>query len=211
MGSTELCFKNHDRPYSWNHSFVLICSAIANAKDSIGPRFRSVVILYLLSTLCAALVAVAGSFIFPTTMNLKLAEAAGNPPSGISMVLMQLVENAVSNPVASLVNANYIGILCWMFEAVADNGISIFYDYGKLLCLLVSCMLFAALVVNPRGYSRRYHFKRCDDISRLRNLGSGRGLTLADSHGLLLVQHRKQCRHAGGGHRIHSWSGAGFL
>lgn len=174
--------------------FVLVSSAIANAKGGVGSRFKIVIILYMLSTLCAALVAVIGSFIFPVTMNLKVAGAAGNPPSGISVVLTQLFQNAVSNPFAAIANANYIGILCWaivfgfafkkiahqptndvlttcahavsmavrwviqlapfgimglVFEAVADNGISIFYDYGKLLCLLVGCMLFVALVVNP--------------------------------------------------------------
>lgn len=174
--------------------FVLVCSAIANAKGGVGNRFRNVIILYMLSTLCAALVAVLGSYAFPVTMNLKVAEATGNPPSGIAVVLTQLFQNAVSNPFAAIANANYIGILCWaivfgfafkkianqqaneflttcahavsmavrwvillapfgimglVFEAVADNGISIFYDYGKLLCLLVGCMLFVALVVNP--------------------------------------------------------------
>lgn len=174
--------------------FVLVASAIANAKGGVGNRFRTVIILYILSTLCAALVAVAGSYLFPVTMNLKVAGAAGNPPSGISVVLTQLIQNAVGNPISALGNANYIGILCWavvfgfafkkignqqtndvlttcahavsmavrwviqlapfgimglVFESVADNGISIFYDYGKLLFLLVSCMLFVALVVNP--------------------------------------------------------------
>jgi serine/threonine transporter len=36
-----------------------------------------------------------------------------------------------------------------MFDAVSTSGLSIFTDYGKLLLVLVGCMLFAALVINP--------------------------------------------------------------
>lgn len=174
--------------------FVLVTGAIANANSGIGNRFRKVIILYAICTLLAALVAVAASFMFPVTMKLSLAAAEGAPPSGISVVLMNLVKNAVSNPVAALANANYIGILCWavifgiglktlakkqtisvindlsdtvsqavrwviqlapfgvmglVFEAVSENGMSIFYDYGKLLALLVCSMLVVAFVVNP--------------------------------------------------------------
>ena len=52
--------------------------------------------------------------LFPVT--LTLAEAAGGdmaPPSGVGEVLKNLLLNVVSNPVGSIVNANYIGILAW--------------------------------------------------------------------------------------------------
>lgn len=174
--------------------FVLVTGAIANANSGIGSRFRKVIFLYAICTLLAALVAVAASFMFPVTMKLSLAAAEGAPPSGVSVVLMNLVKNAVSNPIAALADTNYIGILCWavifgiglktlakkqtisvindlsdtisqavrwvielapfgvmglVFEAVSENGVSIFYDYGKLLALLVSSMLVVAFVVNP--------------------------------------------------------------
>ena len=60
--------------------------------------------------------AVVGSFIFPITINLPnvaAAAAEANPPSGIVEVLKTLLMNLVSNPVAALTNANYIGILAW--------------------------------------------------------------------------------------------------
>ena len=41
------------------------------------------------------------------------------------------------------------GILGLVFSSVSESGLGIFTTYGKLVCLLVGCMLFVALVVNP--------------------------------------------------------------
>ncbi|MCI8506178.1 MAG: serine/threonine transporter SstT [Lachnospiraceae bacterium] len=174
--------------------FVLVMSALANANVGIGGRFRTVIILYMLSTLLAAVVAVVGSFLFPVEIRLDVAAASNTPPEGIGEVLTNLINNMVSNPVASLMNANYVGILFWavifglalkklasaetkklvtdfadmvsqavrwviqlapfgilglVFQTVSENGLGIFTDYGKLLLLLVGCMLAVALIVDP--------------------------------------------------------------
>lgn len=172
---------------------VLVTSAISKAGAGIGKRFRTVIILYLLSTLLAAIVAVVASFAFPVTMVLSDV-SEGNPPGGIGEVLTNLVTNMVSNPLLSVSNANYIGVLFWaiivgfglkklaseitiqvvadfsdviaqvvrwiiqfapfgilglVYESVAESGIAIFTTYGKLLALLVACMLIVALIVDP--------------------------------------------------------------
>lgn len=174
--------------------FVLVMSSLSQATDGIGKRFRTVIGLYMLSTLLAAVVAVFASFLFPVT--LKLAESTTDtvPPSGIGEVFTNLLNNIVSNPVDALANANYVGILTWsiilglalkklakphtkealrdlsdavsqavrwiinlapfgimglVFTSVSENGLSIFADYGKLLVLLVGCMLAVALIVDP--------------------------------------------------------------
>ncbi|MBE6070587.1 MAG: serine/threonine transporter SstT [Clostridium butyricum] len=173
--------------------FILVMSSLSQANNGIGKRFRSVIELYMLNTLFAALVAVGASFLFPVT--LKLTDAVSDTaPSGIGEVLKSLVLNLVSNPVNALMNANYIGVLTWaiifglalkvvasdktkdvisdlsdvvsqavkwvinlapfgimglVFNSVSTNGIGIFSDYGKLLLVLVGCMFFAGLVVNP--------------------------------------------------------------
>lgn len=93
--------------------FVLVMSSLAQATEGIGKRFRTVIFLYMLSTLLASVLAVLASFAFPIT--LKLTETATDtiPPSGIAEVFTNLLNNAVSNPVDALANANYIGILVW--------------------------------------------------------------------------------------------------
>ena len=92
--------------------FVLVMSSLARANNGIGKKFRTVIFLYMLSTLLAAVVAVLASFAFPVTI--KLTEAVNDTaPSGIGEVMTTLLNNIVANPVKSLMEANYIGILSW--------------------------------------------------------------------------------------------------
>ncbi|MCQ2501147.1 MAG: serine/threonine transporter SstT [Lachnospiraceae bacterium] len=93
--------------------FVLVASALANAQGNIGARFRSVIALYLSSTILAAVLAVIGSFLFPVTMILNVAAADNTPPGGIGEVLTNILTSMVSNPVGAIVNGNYVGILFW--------------------------------------------------------------------------------------------------
>lgn len=172
---------------------VLVVASIAKANSGLGPRFRTVILLYLLSTFVAAVVAVVGSFLFPVTMVLKDA-AGGEAPSALSDVFSTLMTNLVTNPLMSVSSANYLGILFWaivvgfalklrasqatiqvvtdfaevitlgvkwiiqfapfgilglVFSSVSESGLEIFSQYGQLLALLVGCMLFTALLVNP--------------------------------------------------------------
>ena len=173
--------------------FILVMSSLARANNDIGKKFRTVIFLYMLSTLLAAVVAVLASFAFPVTI--KLTEAVNDAaPSGIGEVMTTLLNNIVANPVKSLMEANYIGILSWaivlglalkklasehtkealadlseavsqavrwiinlapfgimglVFSSVSTNGLGIFKDYGKLLLLIVGCMLAIALIIDP--------------------------------------------------------------
>lgn len=95
--------------------FFLVMGALAQHKEGKKSNMGSVIALYLIGTFCAALVAVVGSFIFPVTVNLGAAAAAegATAPGGIGEVLKTLLLNVVSNPVGSIVDANYVGILAW--------------------------------------------------------------------------------------------------
>lgn len=93
--------------------FVLIISALSQASAGIGKRFRTVVILYMLSTFLAAVVAVIASFAFPIAMTLSDTATDTEPPEGIVAVFENLLTNLVSNPVSSIANANYLGVLFW--------------------------------------------------------------------------------------------------
>ena len=172
--------------------FFLVMASLARAKSGAG-NMRRVIVLYLLGTFLAALTAVIASFLFP--VNITLAEAATDytAASGVGEVLKTLLMNAVQNPVGSIVNANFIGVLTWavifgialrkasettknvltnladaltqavrwviafapfgilglVYQAVSESGLRIFQEYGRLLLLLVGCMLVIALVVNP--------------------------------------------------------------
>lgn len=174
--------------------FFLVMSSLCNAGKSHGGVIRTVIILYMFSTVLAAVIAVFASMVFPVEMVLvDAASDAAAAPSGIVEVLSTLLMNVVKNPVDSLVNANYVGILSWavllgvafrnagdatkkmlgdiseaisrvvvviinfapfgvlglVFASVTASGLEAFRDYGKLLILLVGCMLFIYFVTNP--------------------------------------------------------------
>lgn len=173
--------------------FVLVAAAIAGHRQGQPTHIRSVLVLYVIGTLVAALVAVVASFAFPTTLALEMPEVSGNPPGSIVEILRDLLLNAVSNPVTALMEANFIAILAWaiglglmlrqaseatrslladLSEAVsnivrivirfaplgifglvaatlAESGLGALLDYGRLLAVIVGCMLFVALVTNP--------------------------------------------------------------
>ena len=59
------------------------------------------------------------------------------------------ISNAVSKAVAWVIQLAPFGILGLVYGSVSEYGIEIFTDYGKLLAVLVGCMLAVALVVDP--------------------------------------------------------------
>jgi len=93
--------------------FILIICSLATGKSRLDRRFAKVFFLYLFSTLLASLVTVVGSSLFPLTLDFSYRASEVTPPSDIIEILHQLLLKAVSNPLASIVDANYIGILVW--------------------------------------------------------------------------------------------------
>ena len=94
--------------------FMLVTSSIANQNKNATTNMRTIIILYLLSTFMAALVAVLISFLFPSQLNFTEASTvASTPPSGIFEVLKGLLMHMVDNPVHALVTGNFIGIIVW--------------------------------------------------------------------------------------------------
>ncbi|GLB60501.1 serine/threonine transporter SstT [Cytobacillus sp. NCCP-133] len=59
------------------------------------------------------------------------------------------ISDAISKLVKWVINLAPIGIMGLVFEAIVTNGLSALLDYGKLLAVLLGCMFFIALVVNP--------------------------------------------------------------
>jgi serine/threonine transporter len=150
-------------------------------------------VLYVIGTLAAAFTAVFLSFMFPVSLTLVTDSTSATPPDGIGEVLNTLLFNIVQNPVAALLNGNYIAIVAWgiglglllrnakqttieglhdiaeaitgivrvvislaplgifglVAATVAQTGLSALLNYSQLLALLLSSMLFIALVVNP--------------------------------------------------------------
>ena len=173
--------------------FVLVMASIANHKHGQETHIRPILVLYLLGTFAAAVVAVIASMLFPSSLVLATENITVSAPGGITEVLQSLLLSVVDNPVSALMNANFIGILAWAIgigiairhagdttrtvisdlsngitlivrvvirlaplgifglvaSTLATSGFGALLGYLHLLTVLIGCMLFVALVVNP--------------------------------------------------------------
>lgn len=173
--------------------FVLVMASIANHKHGQQTHIRPILVLYLLGTFAAAVVAVIASSLFPSALVLSTHDVSISAPGGIGEVLQSLLLSVVENPVSALMNANFIGILAWAIgmgvairhagettrtvlgdlsngvtlivqvvirfaplgifglvaSTLATSGFGALLGYLHLLAVLIGCMLFVALVMNP--------------------------------------------------------------
>lgn len=105
--------------------FVLVMAAIATKNVGTTANMKPIIILYLVGTFSAALIAVVVSFMFPVELILPDASSSSlTPPSSVVEVLKGVLFNMVDNPISALSNANYIGILFW---AIA-SGVALHYS-----------------------------------------------------------------------------------
>ena len=126
---------------------VLVTASIAKAGGGLGPRFRTVISRYLLSTFIAALLAVAGSFLFPVRLALN-GTASQAAPGSLTDVFTNLFTNMVSNPIQSTSTANYIGILFWaiifglaMKKVASKHTIEVMHDFAEVISQAVKWII----------------------------------------------------------------------
>lgn len=63
--------------------------------------------------------------------------------------MMSDLSRAVGKIVSWVIQLAPLGVMGLVFNSVSELGMEIFVDYGRLVLLLVGCMLFTSLVVNP--------------------------------------------------------------
>lgn len=94
--------------------FVLVANALSQHEKGQKTNMSTVVGLYLVGTLAAALVAVLVNYIFPLKLTLdNVAESDLSAPEGVAEVFKDLLLKVVDNPVNAIASANYIGVLAW--------------------------------------------------------------------------------------------------
>lgn len=174
---------------------VLVMASVAKARQGLGERFRVVIILYMASTLLAAIVAVFASQLFPLQLALAGVSGAENAaPGELGDVFQNLARDIMSNPLTAVSSASYLSVLFWavifgvalkrkasdktismlqdvadsislvvqwvircapfgilglVYSSVSESGLDIFTTYGRLILLLVGCMMTVSLGVNP--------------------------------------------------------------
>lgn len=92
--------------------FILVASAISNAKTGLGSKFKIIVVLFLLTNLIAAVVATVACFLFPVSIHLSSVSTVA-APGGLGELLSKMILQIFSNPIKSLSEGEYLGILFW--------------------------------------------------------------------------------------------------
>ncbi|WP_033153215.1 serine/threonine transporter SstT [Streptococcus equinus] len=94
--------------------FVLVASALSQNEKGQKTNMSTIIGLYLVGTLAAALVAVVVNYLFPITLTLDTAtQPKLSSPEGVGQVFHSLLLKMVDNPINALGSANYIGVLTW--------------------------------------------------------------------------------------------------
>ncbi len=79
---------------------------------------------------------------------LLLGLALKNAPETTKTMITNF-SDALAQVVRWVINFAPLGIMGLVFDTIATNGISSLLNYGQLLAVLIGCMAFMALVVNP--------------------------------------------------------------
>lgn len=132
--------------------FILVASSIANAKGGNASKFRTVIVLYMLSTLLAAIVAVFANFLFPVKISLNGLNAMEGytAPDSLADIILNLLRSIFANPVSALAEANYMGILFWAIvlglalKKANDTTKNVFSDLSNAISAVVRWVICAA-------------------------------------------------------------------
>ena len=154
--------------------FVLIVCSLATGKSNLDRRFGRIFFLYLVSTFVAAITAVLASVALPQHLDLVSSSTASSAPSNVAAVLHNLLVNAVSNPFASIAEANYIGILVWaallgfaIKRISSEATLTVLHDLTNAVSLVVRWiinlaplgimgLMFSSVSTNGMGIFKTY-------------------------------------------------------
>ena len=92
--------------------FILVMASIASAKTGIGKRMRTVILLYIVSTLLAAFISVIIAKLFPVAVEIKSINDVATHQT-LKEILSNLVLKSICNPLKAIIEANYTGVLFW--------------------------------------------------------------------------------------------------
>ena len=134
--------------------FFLVMAALANKKVGSKSNMKEIIVLYLLGTFLAAVIAVIASMLFPSEVALAVKEDASAAPQSVGEVLLALVLNVVDNPLNAIFKANFIGVLAWSIglglalRHASENTKQTVADFAEAISTIVRLIIsFAPLGV----------------------------------------------------------------
>ena len=129
--------------------FILVMNSLAQGIKHSGGKFRTVIGLYVFSTFLAAITAVIASFLFPQTLSLNTGiQEITSTPESLSEIIHNLLVKIVINPISSLSESNYLGILFWAIitgmalkDIVSDSTKDMLKDFSTSVSQIVSWII----------------------------------------------------------------------
>ena len=124
---------------------------LTDAVDNAAPTGIWEVLGTLLTNMVANPVSAVmnGNYIGILTWSIIFGLALKGLATDVTKQAVKDFSDAVSQAVRWIINCAPFGILGLVFTNVSTSGLEIFTEYGKLLALLVGCMLAVALIVDP--------------------------------------------------------------
>lgn len=129
---------------------VLVTASIASHQKGQAVHIRPVLVMYLVSTMSAAVLAVLASFIFPSTLVLSVDAAQASAPTSIFDVLRNLLVSIFIGPVQALNTSNYIALLAWaiglgwFLRYSSDSTRLMLKDVANAVTGIVRCVIMLA-------------------------------------------------------------------
>lgn len=128
---------------------ILVMSSLAQGVKRSGGKFKTVISLYMISTFFAAITAVIASFIFPQSLTLNTEVQLNDAvPQGLGEIIHNLLVKIVINPISSLSESNYLGILFWAIisglalkDIVSDSTKSMLKDFSTSVSQIVAWII----------------------------------------------------------------------
>ena len=128
---------------------MLVTVSVAKAGEGLGKKFGTVILLYITSTLIAAMVGVAGSWLFPVRLELAGVDSVeGTAPGTLAEAAGSLLLMLVSNPVEAVSSASYLSILFWSIivglalkKTASTQAITIAGQLSRAVSLIVQWII----------------------------------------------------------------------
>ncbi len=132
--------------YLFPVTIPLMETATQSAPAGLGEVFGALLNNMVMNPVSAIINAnYVGILTWAVVFGLALRKCAGEKTKAV----LYDISDAVSKAVAWVIQLAPFGIMGLVFSSVNEYGLQIFTDYGKLLAVLVGCMLAVALIVDP--------------------------------------------------------------
>ena len=132
--------------YAFKVTIPLGEAASGSAPSDLGEVFKGLLSNMVMNPVNAI---IQGTYVGILTWSVIIGLALRMVASDKTKEMLNDFSNAVSKAVSWIIQLAPFGIMGLVYGSVKEYGLNIFTDYGKLLLVLVGCMLTVALIIDP--------------------------------------------------------------